>query len=120
MQTTQHTQDNAVKFTARIISGIRTLFGVHEGGCDSLVATCASDILRVKGLEQWIESTAALTHRERTEMLLRASATFRSELMAADISNTLSCMATDAGLFLAVTDALKKSNHRNVQFAQAA
>ena len=120
MQTTHNTHDNAANFTARIISGIRSLFGGDKGRSDSLVATCANDIMLVTGLAQWIESIATLTHRERTEMLLRASGTFSSELMATDLSNTLSCMATDAGLFLAVTDALKRSGHRNMQFAQAA
>ena len=116
----QPMHDNAVNFTARIISGIRSLFGGHDGGRDSLVATCANDILRVRGLAQWIESIAALKHRDRTEMLLRASGTARNHLTTTDLSNTLSCMATDAGLFLAVTDAIKKSNRQPVQFAQAA
>lgn len=120
MQTTHYTHDNAANFTARIISGIRSLFGGHERMNDSLVATCANDIQRVGGLARWIGTIAALNHRERSEMLLRASATLRCELTATDLSNTLSCMATDAGLFLAVADALKKSSHRSVQFPQAA
>ena len=157
MQTTQSTQDNAVRFAARspkeggrlgpirseaspmtsqlignsfrvqgaetapllgltryarIISRIRSLVCGHEGRWDSLVATCASDILHVRGLEQWIESIATLTHRERTEKLLRAS----GKLKAADISSTLSCMAKGAGLFLAI----QESKLRTVQFAQVA
>ena len=53
-------------------------------------------------------------------MLHRAAGTFSGEFSANDLANTLSCIASDAGLFLAVHDALRKSNRQVMHFALAA
>lgn len=120
MQTTHHSTDTNSGLAAKLIRGIRSIFGGSENGNDTLAANCAADIRRVSGLSHWVESLASLDQPERASMLLRAAGTFGSEFSAADLANTLSCMATDAGLFLAVSDALKKTTPRATQFAQAA
>jgi hypothetical protein len=120
MQTTQHTSGHAIGFTARLILNIRGLFGAPTDGDNTLAASCAADIQRATGLASWVESLGQLDQRERRGMLLRAAGTFSGEFAATDLANALSCMATDAGLFLAVTDALKSVKPRPASIARAA
>ena len=120
MQTTHHTHGNALNFTAKLINGLRSLFGGRNDESETLVANCTNDIRRVSGLAQWVESVAAFDESERRKMLLRAAGTFSGEFCATELANTLSCMATDAGLFLAVSEALKNSARETGEFAQAA
>ena len=120
MQSTQFSNKDTSSITSRIMSGLRLLLGGLTTQSDSLAANCAGDISRVSGLADWIDSIASLTHGERTPMLRRAAATFSGEFSANDLANTLSCMASDAGLFLAVHDALRKSNRQVMHFALAA
>ena len=120
MQTTHHTHDNAVNFTAKLINGLRSLFGRRNNGSETLVANCANDIRRVSGLARWVESIAALDELGRRKMLLREAGTFSGEFSATGLAGMLSCIATDAGLFLAVSETLKNSTRETAQFAQAA
>lgn len=120
MQTTQRSTDTNSGIAAKLIRGIRSIFGGCENGNDTLAANCAADIRRVSGLSRWVESLASLDQQERTSMLLRAAGTFGGEFSATDLANTLSCMATDSGLFLAVNEALQKTTPRTMQFAEAA
>lgn len=120
MQTKQFIEEFNHSIATKLINGLRSLFGGLKTENDTLAANCAADISRVKGLAEWIDSIASLTHSERAPMLHRAAGAFIGEFSANDLANTLSCMASDAGLFLAIHDALRKSNRQVIQFALAA
>jgi len=120
MQTKQLINEINGSIAAKLINGLRSLFGGIKTQNDTLAANCAADISRVSGLAEWIDSIASLPHNERAPMLHRAAGTFSGEFSANDLANTLSCIASDAGLFLAVHDALRKSNRQVMHFALAA